>query len=67
MLSAQDHGKGIEPVRITESATPGIQGIQKRATLLGGERSIQDAPGRGTSVEVRLPSQEPTGTGEVRR
>ncbi len=47
ILSVQDHGKGIESVRIDGSSTRGIRGIQERATLLGGEFSLHGEPGRG--------------------
>ncbi|HXF92519.1 MAG TPA: PAS domain S-box protein [Nitrospiraceae bacterium] len=60
ILSVQDNGKGIEPVRIGGSSTLGIRGIQERATLLGGEFSLRGEPGRGTWAEVKLPRQEIT-------
>lgn len=60
VLSVQDNGKGIEPARTGGSATLGIRGIQERVALLGGEFSLHGDPGRGTSVEVKLPCREAT-------
>jgi signal transduction histidine kinase len=32
----------------------GLRGVRERATLLGGEVTIESAPGKGTRVELRL-------------
>ncbi|MDZ4820434.1 MAG: PAS domain S-box protein [Planctomycetota bacterium] len=53
-LRIQDWGKGFNL-----SAVPpqhiGLQGMQRRAALLGGNTKIITAPGEGTIVEVTLP------------
>ncbi len=53
-ITVEDDGRGIEP-----SSTPtgrlGLAGMRERARLAGGTVEIVGAPGRGTTVTLRLP------------
>lgn len=57
-LEVSDDGRGIEPARLR--ALPpghlGLRGMRERATLLGGEFSVESVPGRGTRVLVTIPT-----------
>ena len=54
-----DNGLGFEVDAWRKSArrheSQGLQGMQERATLLGGSLTITSKPGHGTQLEVRLP------------
>jgi signal transduction histidine kinase len=54
-LTVRDDGVGFDP----EAATGGfgLMGIRERLDLLGGELVIDSAPGRGTLIRARIPSQ----------
>jgi PAS domain S-box-containing protein len=54
LLVIQDDGRGFR----TDAVLPdrfGLQGIRKRAELLGGTARIESMPGKGTTVTVDLP------------
>lgn len=53
-LEVQDWGVGFDPAAIPDDRF-GLEGIRERARLLGGELSIDTAPGKGTCVRVVLP------------
>lgn len=53
ILHVRDDGRGIDRRAMRRGL--GLLGIEERARLLGGRAVIADAPGGGTSVEVRLP------------
>jgi len=53
-LEASDNGKGFsQDARVV--AGLGILGMRERVAALGGELSIESAPGEGTRMWVRLP------------
>jgi two-component system CheB/CheR fusion protein len=56
----EDNGQGfaLESVDAGNAGIKiGIAGMRERATLVGGELTIDSAPGRGTTVRVKLPIQ----------
>lgn len=53
-LSVADDGRGFVPDDVPEGHF-GLLGMGERARLLGGELRIASAPGRGTTVEARIP------------
>jgi two-component system, NarL family, sensor kinase len=53
-LRVSDDGCGFDPTVVPEDRF-GLEGIRQRSRLMGGEPSIRSAPGRGTTIEVRLP------------
>lgn len=58
-LSVQDDGRGFDVTRIRGEALSlqhlGLLGIQERADLVGGQVTVDSAPGRGTRLAVCLP------------
>lgn len=60
-LEVADEGRGFEPPPLTgPSATEreehiGLRGMRDRAALVGGQMSVESAPGRGTRVYVEVP------------
>lgn len=65
-LLVEDDGRGFDVARISGQALRlqrlGLLGIQERAELVGGEVTVESAPGRGTRVRVSVP-QPPPGDG----
>ena len=59
----EDDGMGFDPRKVTVGPDGrrglGLLGMQERASLLGGEVTIESAPRRGTRVAVRLPIVDP--------
>jgi signal transduction histidine kinase len=56
-ISDNGIGFGLNQTLTDQSARPawGLLGMQERASLLGGELSIQSEPGQGTQLCVTLP------------
>jgi PAS domain S-box-containing protein len=54
VLHVQDNGRGFDASGPRKEGSFGLLGIRERATLLGGEFSIDSEPGRGTRLELRL-------------
>jgi len=60
-LTVADGGKGFDPKRLAGKSGRhlGLETMQEMAASLGGELLIQSAKGRGTTIRVDLPRQEP--------
>ncbi|MDF1504416.1 ATP-binding protein [Roseisolibacter sp. H3M3-2] len=62
-LVIEDDGCGFDPAataaRVRRERRFGLAGMRERAALLGGELTLESAPGRGTAVHVRLPAAVP--------
>ncbi|MGE5315566.1 MAG: histidine kinase [Acidobacteriota bacterium] len=54
-LRVQDNGVGITPEAVMRSSSLGLLGIRERVGFLGGSFEITGAPGKGTTVEIRIP------------
>jgi len=54
-LTVRDNGRGFSPESPRKPDSYGLLGLRERASLLGGEVRIVSEPGRGTTVELRLP------------
>jgi len=54
VLVIADDGVGLERER-RHAAELGIPGMRERATLLGGDMTIESSPGRGTTVKLTVP------------
>ncbi len=52
-IVVRDDGVGFDPTAATTGF--GLAGMRERAELLGGEVSVQSAPGDGTTISVVLP------------
>lgn len=59
-LRVQDWGVGFDTAQ--KSGGFGLRGIEQRARLLGGSAEVRSEPGRGTTIEVRLPAVAPCST-----
>jgi PAS domain S-box-containing protein len=53
-LVVSDDGVGFDPRLVPEDRF-GLEGIRQRARLFGSEAEIASAPGKGTTIRVRLP------------
>ena len=54
LVEVCDSGKGFDPA-ITSKDCFGLEGIRKRAALLGGSAKIESQPGHGARIAVDLP------------
>jgi signal transduction histidine kinase len=60
IVRIEDHGQGFDPDTVRAAAdTAGLAGMRERVTLLGGELTIDSAPGEGTRVIAQLPKEQP--------
>jgi signal transduction histidine kinase len=57
VLRVSDDGRGFDPAaRAVRSRRLGLTSMHERAASLGGTLSVTSAPGRGTTVELRVPA-----------
>jgi signal transduction histidine kinase len=54
-LCVQDEGVGFDPAAARSEPRLGLSSMEERARLIEATLSITSAPGRGTTVEVRVP------------
>jgi signal transduction histidine kinase len=54
-LTVRDNGRGITRAEMSSVESIGLLGMTERARLLGGNLSLAGAPGRGTTVIVKVP------------
>jgi signal transduction histidine kinase len=55
-VQIEDRGTGFEPeAALNAGATTGLAGMRERAVLLGGQLTVESAPGTGTCVTAELP------------
>ncbi len=59
VVSVRDDGMGVELLDPSGRPGLGLRGMRERATLMGGKLSIHSRPGRGTTVELRVPVGQP--------
>lgn len=55
VLRVRDNGVGFEPLARRKPTSFGLAGLRERAYLVDGKLRIESAPGRGTTIEVRIP------------
>jgi signal transduction histidine kinase len=55
VLEVCDNGRGVSEEQLSTGRSLGILGMRERALLLGGELTIHGAPGKGTTVKLRIP------------
>ncbi len=71
-LRVEDDGKGFDPSNVHETRREiglglGVMSMRERASLVGGNVSIESAPGMGTTVLADIPLFPRMTTAEVRR
>jgi len=59
-LTVRDNGRGFSLAQPRTPGSYGLLGLRERAYLLGGEVDIASEPGRGTTIEVRIPLESRT-------
>jgi PAS domain S-box-containing protein len=57
-LTVEDNGRGIRDEEIESPESFGLMGMRERAIMFGGSAAIQGVPGRGTTLTVRIPTEE---------
>ncbi len=61
VLKVQDDGRGFTPASASRSKKDkrglGFSNMRERAAAVGGECQVETAPGRGTTITVRIPSR----------
>jgi signal transduction histidine kinase len=55
VLTVKDNGRGISDEEIANTRSIGLVGMRERAMLIGGEITLQGAPGKGTTMTLRVP------------
>ncbi|MDV2990261.1 MAG: MASE3 domain-containing protein [Dehalogenimonas sp.] len=58
MLYISDRGKGFSAAELSAGSSTGLSAMRERATLLGGQFSVNSNTGQGTVVTVKLPLRE---------
>ncbi len=53
-ITIRDNGEGFDPKQI-DPARFGLRGIHERARLFGGKATINSKPGKGTTIQAKLP------------
>ena len=61
LLSVCDEGSGFDTKEMSSKVGLGIRSMGERVRLLDGQFEIQSEPGKGTRIEVSVPSQHETG------
>lgn len=56
-LSVSDDGRGFDVAAVDPRSALGLFDMRMRAEALGGHCRIESAPGRGTTLRVRVPAQ----------
>lgn len=57
-LEVSDSGRGFDRDTVQGRLGLGLASMEERVRLVGGELSISSAPGKGTSISVRIPLPE---------
>jgi signal transduction histidine kinase len=55
VLRVQDKGVGFDAAAVRSQPGLGLSSMEERVRLIGAELSVTSDPGRGTTVEVRIP------------
>ena len=61
MLTIRDNGKGFVKDNVTPTAAGdgfGLMGMSERTRMMGGEMTIDSAPGRGTTITIVVPTAQ---------
>lgn len=55
VMKVKDNGRGISAEELASTRSLGLVGMRERAALIGGEITLQGAPGQGTTVLLSVP------------
>jgi PAS domain S-box-containing protein len=55
LLTVRDTGAGFDQNDVRQQAALGLGSIRERVRLVNGQSSITSSPGKGTSIEVKIP------------
>jgi signal transduction histidine kinase len=55
-LDVADNGRGFDPHNMPDQSGLGLVSLRERVQSLGGQWSIDSAPGEGTRVRVSIPA-----------
>lgn len=58
LLDIVDNGVGFDPAKPVSEGSIGIASARRRVASIGGELTIESAPGQGCGVSVRIPRTE---------
>ena len=58
-MSVQDNGIGFPPSAVGKAGSFGLLGLRERAYMVGGRLEIDNPPGCGGRVTVRIPLHAP--------
>jgi two-component system sensor histidine kinase UhpB len=58
LIEIQDNGRGIPADKINDASSLGLLGMKERSMAIGGWLDIAGWPGKGTTVTLRLRSQD---------
>jgi signal transduction histidine kinase len=58
VLIVEDNGRGITEKEILDAKSLGLLGMRERALVFGGEVKISGAPGKGTTITLKIPLQK---------
>ena len=56
VLRVVDDGAGFDPQAVRRKDSLGLVSMRERARLVQGRLTVSSRPGKGTGIEVRLPS-----------
>jgi signal transduction histidine kinase len=59
VLTVQDNGRGITESELNDPHSLGLLGLRERATQWGGNLTIRNTPGKGTTVSIYIPLPAP--------
>jgi signal transduction histidine kinase len=59
VMTVADNGRGISEEEMASTRSLGLVGMRERAMLIGGEVTLHGAPGKGTTVTLRVPLNGP--------
>ena len=57
-VTIEDNGRSFDPALAALKHIGGIQGMEERASMVGGTLTVDSRPGRGTTVRLEIPLAE---------
>jgi two-component system, NarL family, sensor histidine kinase DegS len=60
-IIVRDNGKGFDTTQMEQTGGHGLQTLQQRIKMAGGEIEIESQPGKGCTVTFQIPAIEPGG------